>query len=139
MIQGLLAGLGFFIFGVPNALLLTLLAAAAGIFPIVGPTIVWIPVAIFLLLAGNTVPAVGVIAFGLASAFIDNFIRPIIVAKRTSISSPVILIGMIGGLFLFGILGFILGPLILAYLFIILELYRNKSLPGVFIHNPTKG
>lgn len=133
IIQGLIVGLGFFIFGVPNALILTLLASLAGIFPIIGTTLIWIPVIIYLFIAGNTFPALGVAIFGVISSSIDNFIRPIIVSKRTKIHSSLILIGMIGGLFFFGILGFILGPLILAYLLIILEIYRNKKSPGIFI------
>jgi len=133
IIQGFLLGLGLFIFNVPNALILTLLACLAGVFPIIGVAIIWIPVAIYLLIAGNTFPALGVIIFGLISSSLDNFIRPIIVSKRTQMPSSLILIGMIGGLFLFGILGLILGPLILAYLLIILEIYRNKRTPSILI------
>ncbi|MCK4553216.1 AI-2E family transporter [Candidatus Pacearchaeota archaeon] len=129
--QGLLLGLGLFIFKVPNALILTLLACLVGIFPIIGVAIIWVPVAIYLLIAGNTLPALGVIIFGLVSSSIDNFLRPIIVSKKTKMPSSLILIGMIGGFFLFGILGLILGPLILAYLLIILEVYRNKKIPSI--------
>jgi predicted PurR-regulated permease PerM len=135
ILQGILAGVGFFLFGVPNALLLTLLACLGGILPIVGTVVIWIPVVIYLLIAGNNFAAMGVSVFGLFSSTIDNFLRPIIVSKRTHIPSSVVLIGMIGGFFLFGILGFILGPLILAYLLIFLELYRNKRIPGIFIQH----
>ena len=68
----------------------------------------------------------------------ENFYKPIFISRRTKLNSSIILIGMIGGLFLFGILGIILGPLILAYLLIILEIYRNKKLPDVFIQQPEK-
>jgi len=136
VIQGLFAGLGFFIFGVPNALLLTLFAALAGIFPIIGPFVVWVPVAIYLVVAGNSFSALGVTLFGLFSSTIDNFLRPIFVSKRTRMHPALILIGMIGGFFLFGILGFILGPLIIAYLVIVLEIYRNKNIPGILIQKP---
>lgn len=131
IIQGIIAGIGFFIFGVPNALLLTLLASLAGIFPIIGTGILWFPVLIYLLIAGNTVQALGVGTFGVFSSTIDNIIRPIFVSQRTNLHPLMIIIGMIGGLFLFGILGFILGPLILAYVFIILEIYRNKKGPSI--------
>jgi predicted PurR-regulated permease PerM len=132
-IQGILAGFGFFIFGVPNAILLTFLATIAGVFPIVGPTIIWIPVVLYLFMAGNTFAAIGVLFFGILSSFIDNFLRPVIVSKMTKIHSSILLIGMVGGLFLFGILGFIIGPLILAYVLVILELYKKKKKPGFFI------
>jgi len=136
--QGLVLGIGLFIFGVPNALLLTLLASLAGIFPIIGTAIIWVPVAIYLFIAGTPFTSFGVIIFGLISSSVDNFLRPIIVSRRTNLNSLLILIGMIGGLFLFGILGFILGPLILAYLLIILELYRNKKVSSILIQEPNE-
>jgi len=50
----------------------------------------------------------------------------------------VILLGMIGGVYCLGFIGFILGPLILAYLLIVLEVYRDKKTPGIFLQNPPK-
>jgi len=138
MIQGILTAAGFFIFSVPNATLLSLLAVLAGVLPIIGTTIVWLPVVIYLFIGGNTVPAIGVMIFGLLSNIVDNFIRPVIVSKATKIHSALVLIGMISGLFFFGVLGLILGPLILAYLLVILEVYRNKKTPGFFIQEETK-
>ena len=138
ILQGLIVGMGFFIFGVPNTLILTLLACLAGMFPIIGTTIVWLPTVIYLFMTGDVFPALGVTIFGIISNFIDNFIRPIIVSKRTNMHSSLILVGMIGGLFLFGILGFILGPLILAYLLIILEIYRKRKSPSIFLQLPIK-
>ncbi len=136
--QGIVAGLGFFIFKVPNAMLLSALAILAGVFPIIGTTIVWVPVAIYLLVAGNTFAAIGVIIFGIISSIIENFFKPLFISRRVKMNSSIILIGMIGGLFMFGILGIILGPLILAYLFIVLEIYRNKKTPGIIIEPEKK-
>jgi len=133
IIQGFVLGIGLFIFGIPNALLLTLFAALAAMFPIIGTFVVWLPLVIYLFIAGSTFPAVGILIFGLLSSSIDNLLRPLIVARRTSIHSSIILVGMVGGFFLFGILGLILGPLILSYLLVILELYRNKKSPELFI------
>ena len=133
VVQGIIVGIGFFIFGVQNALFLTLLAILAGIFPVVGTTLVWLPMVIYFMVAGNTVPAIGVLVFGLISSTVDNFLRPIIVSKRTNLHSAVVIIGMIGGLFMFGILGLILGPLILAYLIILLEVYRKRAFPKILI------
>lgn len=132
-IQGLVIGLGYFIFGVPNALILTLLSCMAGIFPIIGTSIVWIPVLIYLFITGNSFSVVGITIFGLLSSSVDNLLRPIFVSKFAKMNSLLILIGMIGGFFFFGILGFILGPLILAYLLILLEIYRTKNISGIFV------
>lgn len=132
-IQGLIVGFGFFIFGVSNPLLLTSLAVLAGIFPIIGTTIVWFPVIVYLFATNNVFSAIGVGIFGLIALGIDNIIRPILVSKRTRMHPLLILIGMVGGLLFFGILGFILGPLIIAYILIILEVYRGKEIEGFFI------
>ncbi len=138
IVQGIIAGIGFFIFGVPNALLLTCLAMMAGIFPIIGTSIIWIPVAIYLLIAGNTVSALGVVMFGLISTVIETMFKPIFISRRAKMSTSLILFGMVGGIMGFGLLGIILGPLILAYLFIVIEVFRNKKLPEVVISNPEK-
>lgn len=138
MIQGITAGIGFFIFGVPNALLLTILAMVAGMFPIISTTIVWLPVAIYLLIAGNTVSALGVVMFGLIASVIEALFKPIFISRRAKMNSSLILFGMVGGLLLFGLLGIILGPLILAYLFIVIEAYRDKKLPDAVIKAPEK-
>ncbi|MBL7059007.1 AI-2E family transporter [Candidatus Pacearchaeota archaeon] len=136
--QGIIAGIGFFLFGVSNAALLSILAVIAGIFPIIGTTIIWVPVAIYLLIAGNTFSAIGVMLFGILASSTDNFIRPLIVSRRTNLHSSIVLIGMVGGIFLFGIMGVILGPLILAYLLIILETFREKKQPSVFLPGTEK-
>ena len=138
MVQGIIAGAGFFIFRVPNALFLSLLAIVAGILPIIGTAIIWIPVFIFMLIAGNDVAAWGIFFFGMLSSFIDNILRPLFISKRTNIHSAIILISMIGGAFYFGILGFIIGPLVVSYLLIILEIYRKKPMPGLTIQEHSK-
>jgi len=133
IVQGIIAGIGFFIFGIPNALFLTLIASIAGIFPIIGTTIVWIPVSIYLLVAGNSFEAIGILLFGLLSSTVDNFLRPLIVSRRTQLEPSIVIIGMVGGWFFFGVLGLLLGPLILAYLLILLELYRKESSTNKFL------
>lgn len=133
IVQGVVAGIGFIIFGVPNALILTIFSCLAGIFPIIGTAVIWLPVVIYLFYTGDSFSAGGVLIFGGFSSIIDNFLRPFFVSKMTKIHPALILGGMIGGLFLFGILGFILGPLILAYLLIILELYRKDKSTELFI------
>ena len=133
IIQGVIIGIGFFIFNVNNALFLTLIASLAGIFPVIGTAIVWIPISIYLFIGDNTFASIGIVIFGIFSSTIDNVLRPMIVSRWARMHPLILLIGMIGGLFLFGILGFILGPLILAYIFIILETYRKERAQGVFI------
>jgi predicted PurR-regulated permease PerM len=135
IIQGLIVGIGFFIFGVPNALVITLLTIFAAILPMVGAALIWIPVVLYLIIAGNTFPAIGVFVFGCLSSVIENLLRPFFVSKRTNLNSSLILIGMIGGVLSIGVLGLIIGPLVIAYLLILLELYRSKKNTGLLIYN----
>jgi len=133
--QGLIVGVGFFVLKVPNALLLTALSALAGILPIVGTIIVWLPVSIFLFASGDSLIALGLIGFGILATIFESVVQPVLLARMVKMNSSIMLVGMIGGLFMFGILGVILGPLILAYLLIVLEIYRDKRAPGILKEN----
>lgn len=128
IMQGVIAGIGYFIFGVSNPLILTLLTMLVGVIPLIGPWLIWIPVVIYLYASGNSGAATGLLVYGLIIiSWLDAIVRPLIVARKTQINSAIVIIGMIGGLFVFGILGLILGPLILAYILLIIELYRKKT------------
>jgi predicted PurR-regulated permease PerM len=135
LIQGASLGIGLFIFSVPNAILLTIVAILAGILPIIGTALVWVPVLIYLLVAGNVGAAFGILIFGLFSSSIDNILRPLFLSKKATLSPSLAMIGVIGGWMFFGVLGIILGPLIIAYFLIIVESYRNKNLPGFIIQD----
>jgi len=125
-LQGIITGIGFFIFGVPNALLLSLFAVIAGVLPVIGPAIIWVPIAIYLLIGGNTFAASGVVMFGILSHIPDYLVRPLFLSKRTQLNAGIASIGMIGGILFFGVLGVILGPLILSYLIIVMDLFKKK-------------
>ena len=127
--QGIVAGIGYFIFGVPNALILTILTMFVGIIPLIGPWLVWLPVNIYLFIIGRTGAGIGLLIYGLVIiSWIDVFVRPLMVSRKTEINSAIVIIGMLGGLFVFGILGLIIGPLVLAYVLLVVELYRKKTL-----------
>jgi predicted PurR-regulated permease PerM len=134
VIQGVLTGIGFYIFGVQNVLILTILAIFAAIIPIVGAWLIWIPASLYLLTSGHTGAGIGLFIYGavIVSLIVDSVLRPYIVSKRANISSAIFLVGMIGGLIIFGIIGLVIGPLILSYLIILLEAYRNKKLGEFF-------
>lgn len=139
IIQGAIAGMGYFIFGVPNALLLTLLTMVIGVIPIIGPWLVWIPIDVYLFVSGRTGAGIGLLIYGLFLInWIDAIIRPIIVSRKTEINHAIVLIGMIGGLYVFGLIGLIIGPLILAYVLLVLELYRKQNLTDSTIFKKIK-
>ncbi|MBU0957614.1 MAG: AI-2E family transporter [Nanoarchaeota archaeon] len=127
IIQGVLTGVGLFIFGAPNALLFTFLAILTGIIPIIGAWLIWVPISIYFLIQGDTFAGIGLILYGsIIISWIDNIIRPKFVADRSNLNTPITLVGMIGGLMAFGILGLIIGPLIISYLIIVIESYQSK-------------
>lgn len=128
ILQGVVAGIGYYIFGVENIAILTLVTIIAAIIPVVGPWAVWVPVDIYLFARGNTGAGIGLLIYGtILVSTLENFLRPMIVSRRTEVNSLIILIGMMGGLLAFGLLGIILGPLILAYVLLVFELYRKHT------------
>lgn len=133
ILQGLIVGFGLFIFHVPNFLFLTLIAMILGIMPIIGPPLVYIPAMFYLFLSGNPTGGIGMAVIGAFSSTFDNILRPIIVSRRTKVHTSIILVGMIGGFLFIGTIGLIIGPLILAYGIILLELFKKKDTKGGFI------
>ena len=139
ILQGLVAGIGYFIFGVPNALLLTILTIIIGVLPIIGPWLIWIPADIYLFSIDKTVAGFGLLIYGLLLInWIDIIIRPLLVSRKTEINHAVVLIGMIGGLYIFGLIGLIIGPLILVYVLLILEVYRKQNLEQSIVFKKMK-
>ncbi|MEA3329409.1 MAG: AI-2E family transporter [Nanoarchaeota archaeon] len=132
IIVGLFTGAMFLLLGVPNSFFLTFIAIIAAIIPIIGPWLVWIPVMIGLFVTGRTTEGVILLIYGgLFISFIDNILHAWIVAKRAHVSTALTLIGLIGGIFLFGIFGIILGPLIAAYLEALFEIYREYNVKSL--------
>ncbi len=133
LVQGLTAGLGFLVFGVHKALLLTVLAVFLSIIPMIGPAVVWIPVAIVMLSQGQTAPAVFFLAYNIIIvSTIDNVVRTYLVTKHSEMPAAIILLGMIGGLFVFNIMGLLLGPLILTYFLTFLKAYKDRAIASLF-------
>jgi predicted PurR-regulated permease PerM len=133
IVQGLFAGLGFILFGVNNSLVLTLLAVFFSIIPFIGPWLVWGPVNISMFASGNYPLALGYLIYNvLIVSVIDNIVRSYLVSRKTNISPGIIIVGMIGGFFVFNLIGLVIGPLILAYVIAILESFRDKSIYNLF-------
>jgi len=135
LVQGIFAGIGFLIFGIPNILVLTILATILGVLPLIGPGIIYLPLTLYLIIMGQPFLAIGFLLYNLLLvSSIDHFLRAHLVSRKTQVSSAIVLIGMIGGVFIFGVLGLILGPLILAYFVTFLKAYKDKTLSSMFSH-----
>ena len=134
VIQGFLGGLIFWILGVEGALLWGLVMGFFSLVPAVGTAIVWVPVAIYLLVTGQVVEGAILGAFGVfVIGLVDNLLRPILVGQDTRMPDFLVLIATLAGIELFGLNGFIVGPMIAALFLavwnIITELRGGETLP----------
>jgi predicted PurR-regulated permease PerM len=111
---------------VPNALFWGSIMIITAFLPVLGTPIIWVPAAVGLLLDGQMARGVGLMAVGATIVMnIDNFIRPRLVSGRTSIHPVLILVGVLGGLRLFGFVGMLVGPLVLALLIAFVKFYEQ--------------
>jgi predicted PurR-regulated permease PerM len=114
--QASLAGVGYAIAGAPSPILLTLMTLLIALIPF-GTPFAWGGVAIWLLIKGQTMPALGLIAWGVfVVSWIDNIIRPMVISGATKVPFLLIMFGVLGGLGAFGLVGLFIGPVILAVL-----------------------
>ena len=115
VMQGALGGLIFWFLGIHAPVLWGTLMAFLSLLPAVGAAMVWIPVAIYFLATGALWQGILLIAYGvLVIGLVDNILRPILVGKDTKMPDYVVLVSTIGGMSLFGLNGFVIGPVIAA-------------------------
>ncbi|MEX8520348.1 MAG: AI-2E family transporter [Leptothrix sp. (in: b-proteobacteria)] len=114
-IQGALGGLAFWLLDVNGALLWAVLMAFLSLLPLIGASIVWVPVAVYFLLVGAAWKTLVLIAYGVVvHGLVDNLLRPILVGKDARMPDYVVMITTLGGMAAFGMNGFIIGPTIAA-------------------------
>ena len=113
--------------------------AFLSLLPAVGAALIWVPVALYLLAIGQVWQGLGLIAFGVfVIGLIDNVLRPILVGKDTAMPDYVVLIATVGGLALFGLNGFVIGPVIVAMFLAAWQLLAADSAQGVGIGRKVK-
>jgi len=131
LIQGTLGGLAFWVLGLPGPLLWGALMAILSLLPAVGAALVWGPVALYYLSIGAFWPAVGLSIWGvLAIGLVDNILRPILVGKETRMPDYLVLVSTLGGIAVFGLNGFVIGPVFAAMFLVswnLLTAVRNQS------------
>lgn len=127
--QGLLTGVGLAIAGVPFPVLLGFAAALACLVPFVGPALVWMPAAAYLFATGSTSAAIGLFVWGvLVVGLVDNFLRPYVIGEHAHLPILLLLIGVLGGLQTYGLIGVLLSPLIIATVLAFARIYREQYL-----------
>ena len=129
IIQGGVATIGYLLFGAPNILLLGFLTCFATIIPMVGTALVWFPVAAYLAISGDWFNAIGIAAYGaIVVSQSDNLIRFILQKKMADTHPLITIFGVVIGLPLFGFMGVIFGPLLLALFFLFVDMFKKEYL-----------
>jgi len=124
-IQGTLVGLGFFLFGVPEAFLWGTVAAVTALIPGVGTALVLTPGILFLFLTGHTGTALGLLVWSvIIVGMVDNFLAPYLYGRGSRVHPLLMLLSVIGGISVFGIAGFIFGPVLVSLAFTLADIYR---------------
>ncbi|MFO1317739.1 MAG: AI-2E family transporter, partial [Burkholderiales bacterium] len=127
LVQGALGGLMFWWLGLPAPLLWGATMALMAVLPLLGAAVVWIPAAALLALDGHWEKALILTAWGsLVIGLIDNILLPILLRNRLHMHTVPVFIAAVGGLFAFGATGIVLGPLILALGFALLEVWKRR-------------
>jgi predicted PurR-regulated permease PerM len=135
VVQGALGGLIFWFLGVHAAVLWAVLMAFLSLLPAVGSALIWLPVAIYFLVTGATWQGIFLIAFGvLVIGLVDNVLRPVLVGKDTKMPDYVVLISTLGGMAIFGLNGFVIGPVIAAMFMAVWDIVTS-SRAGVGIES----
>jgi len=125
IVQGIIAGIGFYIFNISSPLLLAFVTIMASLIPFIGTALVWFPIGIFQIISGNVFNGLGLIIYGsLIISTIDNFIKPKFIEKKANIHPAIVLLGLLGGIKVFGFMGIFIGPL---FLTLIVEMFKIRS------------
>ena len=125
--QAVVAGIGYFIAGVPGVALLALLTFFASVVPVVGTALVWLPAAIWLFHQGSTGWGIFMLIWGALVANLDNFVKPWLISQGSDMPFILIFFGVLGGALAFGFIGVFLGPTLLAVGFRLVEEWSSGA------------
>lgn len=127
LVQGVLAGLGYWFVGLPFALLLGVATVFTALFPIGGSAIIWLPASLYLFAQGTYLQGAILLVWGAGIVgTVDNVLKPLFIGSRLRLPTLFLFFGILGGLALFGALGLILGPVLFALLAALLDLYLKE-------------
>jgi predicted PurR-regulated permease PerM len=130
LMEGVIGGIGFWIVGLPSPVLWGTLMGILAYLPVVGASVVWAPAALYLYTQAAYGKVVILCATGVLIMILDYFVRPICVGRVSKIHALLVLFSVLGGLKLFGLLGVVVGPLIVAVGVTLLETYRlERAVP----------
>lgn len=135
MVQGLLGGIGFVIFGLSSPVLWGAVMGFLALIPFLGPYLIFIPAGIYLIASGKITMAIIFLIYNLLIvSSIDNLIKPKLIGDKIKIHPLLILIAILGGLKIFGLIGIIYGPLIFSIFLALLDVYLKSSKVEIHKH-----
>src|SRR3989338_1998544 len=125
-VQGIIGGILFWATGIEGALIWGIIMIAFAIIPAIGPSIVWFPAGIIMLALGNFWQGLAILLVGLfVISTVDNLIRPKLIGKDIQMHPLLVLFSTLGGIFLFGISGFVIGPVIASLFVAVMAIYDH--------------
>lgn len=128
VLQGLLGGLAFWVLGLPAPILWAVVMTFVCMIPVAGSFLIWLPASVYLGATGHWTKAIILALWGaLVISTIDNFLRPKLIKGRTKLHELLVFFSVIGGLKVFGVLGIVLGPVVLAITLALLETFRHAG------------
>lgn len=127
LLQGFIGGLLFLIMGLPSPVFWGAFMAFLAFIPIVGPSLIYIPAGLILILTGSSIKGILLIVIGtIIVSQIDNLLRPMLVSGKTGMHTMLLFISILGGIYVFGLLGIVLGPFIAAVFVTIFDVFRLR-------------
>jgi predicted PurR-regulated permease PerM len=135
IVQGAMGGVLFWALGIPAPVFWGTLMTMFSVLPAVGPGLIWLPAAVILLAMGHIVKGIIVIAAGvLVIGLVDNVLRPILVGRDTQMPDYLVLLATLGGLGIFGVSGFVIGPVIAAFFLVVWEMFAQEHAERAITH-----
>ena len=130
VVQGVMGGMAFRVVGLPAATLWGAIMGVLALIPMIGPPLVWVPAAAYLIITGSVAQAVVLAAFGaLVIGTVDNLLRSIFVGSRAHVHSLVVFLSVLDGVVVFGVAGVVMGPVLFALALIAIETGRMSMEP----------
>jgi len=134
-VQGAIGAVLFWALGIPAPVFWGTLMTIFSVLPAVGPGLIWLPAAVILLVTGHIVKGIIVIAAGvLIIGLVDNVLRPILVGRDTQMPDYLVLLATLGGLAVFGVSGFVIGPVIAAFFLVVWEMFAQEHAERTTTH-----
>jgi predicted PurR-regulated permease PerM len=127
-LQGVLGAIAFWIVGIPSAVFWGFVMALLAFLPLIGAFAVWVPAAVYLFAIGNTAFAIGLLVWGvIVVSLVDDVVRPYVIGRSAALHPVLAFVGVLGGLVAFGIMGFVLGPLVLSLFAVVFDVLADSE------------